>query len=272
MTKKDDLPAMMFYVGDWLKAPDIQCLSYELKGIWFEMLCFMWESNERGYLKYTNEELARLLRLPEDLLKQKLEQLFKRGIYSVRETDGAIYSRRMVRDQEIREIRKKAGSLGGKQTFAKKFAQAKTQANSEDEYETEIVNEIKENKVMDNPKIVKQEYFVDMLPIDSKQDFIETWNEWVDFRREIKKKLTKSTAKKQITFLLNQPNPIKCINQSIQNGWQGLFEVVDKSKPKPIEHTGRVVTTKEDNDWKKVLAENEKKIKEQGIWDGKINI
>lgn len=134
MTKKDDLPAMMFYVGDWLKAPDIQCLSYELKGIWFEMLCFMWESNERGYLKYTNEELARLLRLPEDLLKQKLEQLFKRGIYSVRETDGAIYSRRMVRDQEIREIRKKAGSLGGKQTFAKKFAQAKSQANTEDVY------------------------------------------------------------------------------------------------------------------------------------------
>ena len=38
MTKKDDLPAMMFYVGDWLKAPDIQCLDYETKGIWFEML------------------------------------------------------------------------------------------------------------------------------------------------------------------------------------------------------------------------------------------
>ena len=34
MAKKDDLPAMMFYVGDWLKAPDIQCLDYETKGIW----------------------------------------------------------------------------------------------------------------------------------------------------------------------------------------------------------------------------------------------
>lgn len=144
MTKKDDLPAMMFYVGDWLKAPDIQCLSYELKGIWFEMLCFMWESNERGYLKYTTEELARLLRLPEDLLKQKLEQLSKRGIYSVRESDGAIYSRRMVKDQSIREKRKKAGSLGGKKTFANKFAQAKIVANAEDEVANEDININKE--------------------------------------------------------------------------------------------------------------------------------
>jgi len=34
-------------------------------------------------------------------------------------------------------------------------------------------------------------------------------------------------------------------------------------KPEP---TGRVIN----NDWKKVLAENEKKLKEQGVWDGKL--
>lgn len=149
-TKKDDLPAMMFYVGDWLKAPDIQCLDYETKGIWFEMLCYMWESNERGYLKYNDEQLARLLRLPEVLLKQKLKQLLDFAIYSIRESDGAIYSRRMVKDQEIREMRKKAGSLGGKQTFARAKARAKVQQNTEDEYEVEdeVEYEVKKKKVM----------------------------------------------------------------------------------------------------------------------------
>jgi len=146
-SKKDDLPYMPFYVGDWLKAPDIQCLSYELKGLWFEMLCYMWESKERGVLikansaPYTIAEVSRLLRLPEVLLKQKLKQLLEFAIYSIRESDGAIYSRRMVKDQRIREIRKKAGSKGGKNSFASRFAQAKTQANSEDESETENVNE-----------------------------------------------------------------------------------------------------------------------------------
>lgn len=137
MDKKDDLPAMPFYVGDWLKAPDIQCLSYDLKGLWFEMLCYMWESTERGFLIYSKEELSRLLRISEDLLEQKLKQLLSKGIYSVREIDGAMYSRRMVRDQKIREIRTKAGSLGGRRTFANKFAQAKSIAQCEDANENE---------------------------------------------------------------------------------------------------------------------------------------
>ena len=137
--KKDDLPAMPFYVGDWLKAPDIQCLSYDLKGLWFEMLCYMWESKERGVLLYSFEELSRLLRLPEDLLKQKLKQIESKGIYSVRYNDGAIYCRRMVRDQEIREIRTIAGQKGGRRSFASRFAQANNQAKCVNENVIEIV-------------------------------------------------------------------------------------------------------------------------------------
>ena len=137
MNKKDDLPAMPFYVGDWLKAPDIQCLSYDMKGLWFEMLCYMWESSERGYLLYSREELSRLLRMNEDLLDQKLKQLLNKGIYSVRSHDGAIFSRRMVRDQEIRITRTKAGILGGRRSFALRFAQSKNQAECENENENE---------------------------------------------------------------------------------------------------------------------------------------
>lgn len=155
--KKDDLPAMPFYVGDWLKAPDIQCLDYELKGIWFEMLCYMWESRERGVLLYSKDELSRLLRLPEVLLEQKLKHLLEKGIYSIRESDGAIYSRRMIKDQKLREIRKKIGQIGGKRSFvsrfasrfASDFAQAKIQANAENENENENVKKeriVKERK------------------------------------------------------------------------------------------------------------------------------
>lgn len=150
-TKKDDLPAMPFYVGDWLKAPDIQCLSYELKGIWFEMLCFMWESKERGVILYSDEELSRLLRLPEDLLKQKLQQLYNKGIYSIRESDGAIFSRRMIKDQNIREIRKKSGQMGG---FATHFAKAKTLANSEDENEIENKAKTPKKRLYINTKFI----------------------------------------------------------------------------------------------------------------------
>lgn len=141
--KKDDLPYMPFYVGDWLKAPDIQCLPYELKGIWFEMLCYMWESKERGVLNYSKEELSRLLRMDLVLLEQKLNELLKFGIYSVRANDGAIFNRRMIKDQNIREKRQKAGKIGGKASFASRFAQSKSQANVDIDIdnENESINE-----------------------------------------------------------------------------------------------------------------------------------
>lgn len=60
-----------------------------------------------------------------------------------------------------------------------------------------------------------------------------SWEEWVVFRKEIKKTLTKSTINKQIIFLeKNKSDHIEIISQSIQNGWSGLFELKNKNTPK----------------------------------------
>lgn len=131
---------MPFYVGDWLKAPDIRALTPAAKGLWIDMLCFMWESPERGVLKLGNkvidrELLARMSGFARVLLDPLLDELLELGVYSVRE-DGAIFSRKMVKDEEIRQIRVNSGQKGG---FARVFAQAKHQAkikqNIEDEDE-----------------------------------------------------------------------------------------------------------------------------------------
>jgi len=53
------------------------------------------------------------------------------------------------------------------------------------------------------------------------------WEEWEQYQKEKKKKLTPSTAKKQIKFLGGRAGPeaVAIINQSITNGWTGLFEL-----------------------------------------------
>jgi len=135
-SKKDDLPYFPFYVGDWRKATDVQALPLETRAVWFEILCYMWESTERGYLTVNgkplqNGALARMIGLPEDLLEQNLKQILEFGVASLRESDGAMYSRRMVKDQELRLKRQKAGKIGGKASFASRFARAKSQANAQ---------------------------------------------------------------------------------------------------------------------------------------------
>lgn len=56
---------------------------------------------------------------------------------------------------------------------------------------------------------------------------LKAWEEWEQYMKEKKKKLTPSTAKKQIKFLGGRPENeiIEIINRSIEKGWQGLFEI-----------------------------------------------
>ena len=57
-------------------------------------------------------------------------------------------------------------------------------------------------------------------------DFRKAWSEWTEYRRESKKKLTKSTITRQLGSLakLGEDAAIASIDQSISNGWTGLFE------------------------------------------------
>lgn len=59
-------------------------------------------------------------------------------------------------------------------------------------------------------------------------DEVDTaWQDWLMYKKEKKQKLTPSTEKKQIEFLGGRAGPeiIAIINQSISNGWTGLFEL-----------------------------------------------
>ncbi len=73
---------------------------------------------------------------------------------------------------------------------------------------------------------------------------IKGWDEWVSYRAEIRKSLTPASVKKQVSLLENKPPDIQqaIINQSIQNGWTGLFELKgNMQNGQPQQHTGHAV-------------------------------
>jgi phage replication O-like protein O len=72
--------------------------------------------------------------------------------------------------------------------------------------------------------------FLDILPKHLHTiEFINAFEDWIKYRTSIRKKMKLLTIKKQIEFLSEQPNPIECIENSIRNQWQGLFEVKSKN-------------------------------------------
>ena len=48
MAKDKKLPALQFYPGDWRKDLGVQSLSFHDRGVWFEMLMLMHDSENRG--------------------------------------------------------------------------------------------------------------------------------------------------------------------------------------------------------------------------------
>lgn len=116
--RKGRLPAMMFYVGDWLKDPGLRAVSFAARGLWADMLCLMFDSPTRGVLRHPTgkavspEQIARMTGGSRDEVQGLLSELEECGVYSTTE-DGAIFSRRMVRDEQARAERAARGAEFG---------------------------------------------------------------------------------------------------------------------------------------------------------------
>lgn len=143
-SKKKDLPYMPFYVGDWLKCPEVRALTPDCRGLWFDLLCYMWESTERGVMvtpngrPYTDNEIVRMVGLDNQNSGIWLTTLLSEGVCS-RRPDGAVFSKRMVRDEQTRQIRRETGAKGGNPALLDK---AILNSDLNQKPESDIENEI----------------------------------------------------------------------------------------------------------------------------------
>jgi hypothetical protein len=116
-------PAFQFYPGDWLQDVSLRMCSVGARGLWIDMICLMHQGSDYGYLKVNHlpilpDNLARMCGATFDEVQGWLGELEKAGTFS-RDADGCIYSRRMIRDEEVRSARAAGGKLGGNPALKK---------------------------------------------------------------------------------------------------------------------------------------------------------
>lgn len=110
-------PASQYYWANWLSDTMLQTCSLPARGMWHEMNCLMHQCEPYGHL-YRNgkpmqpAQIANLVRVSESICKKLLAELEDAGVFS-RDAQGAIFSRRMVRDEAAREARAAGGHAGG---------------------------------------------------------------------------------------------------------------------------------------------------------------
>jgi hypothetical protein len=110
-------PSFQFYPGDWLNDVALRMVSAGARGLWIDMMCIMHQGSDYGYLKVNGKviltpNLARMTGSTSQEAEGYLSELEAAGVFS-RDEYGCIFSRRMIRDEKVREARAAGGSKGG---------------------------------------------------------------------------------------------------------------------------------------------------------------
>ncbi|CAB4159796.1 hypothetical protein UFOVP726_24 [uncultured Caudovirales phage] len=111
-------PAFQFYPGDWRNDLALRKCSLAARGMWVEIMCIAHECEPYGTLRHNGEplradDIAGLVGMcsPREA-KALIDELVRKGVAKL-DADGVIYSKRMVRDEEIRNARAEGGKAGG---------------------------------------------------------------------------------------------------------------------------------------------------------------
>lgn len=109
-------PAFQFYPADWRKDAALQSCSVAAQGLWINILCIAHECEPYGHLTIngrpmTSAQIGRLVGLSSKECGSLLDELQSAGVLD-RTSEGAIFSRRMVRDEDLRNRRASGGIEG----------------------------------------------------------------------------------------------------------------------------------------------------------------
>jgi len=118
-------PSFQFYPGDWLNDINLRSCSLSARGLWIDLICLMHQCPKYGHLMVNHKvipmvNLARMLGVNLTDLECWMEELECAGVFS-RNESGCIYSRRMIKDENLRNIRANNGKLGGNPTLKSEF-------------------------------------------------------------------------------------------------------------------------------------------------------
>ena len=108
-------PSFQFYPGDWLKDPALRACSSEARSLWIDLLCLMFECEERGVLAsggvpWTDDQISGAVSGDTHKNLLMLQELLRMGV-ARRNSATAIFSKRMILDEIKRKKWRKIKEL-----------------------------------------------------------------------------------------------------------------------------------------------------------------
>ena len=219
--------------------------AYAIITVWFKLLCMAGKMNNSGVfmmnnrVAYTDKMLATIFRMKESTVQLALQTFVQFGMVEI--IDGVItipnwnkhqsldaYEKKKQRDriyQAERRAAQKALVAESSDTSAdyKAIQSADVAVSDKDKEEDKEKDKKKTKEQKKEPKIFSDDPELNQAILS-----------FIDFRKSIKKPMT-DHAVDLLIKKLNEMSPsiedqIEIINQSIMNGWQGVFPLKDQGR------------------------------------------
>ena len=223
MTKR---PAFQFYPADFLVGTAI--LTPEETGIYIRLLCYQWTN---GGLINCVPILARLAACEDEGAVAAVMSLkFEQG------EDGKLYNKRLedVR-QEQEQYREKQRENAKKRWVGNATAMPPHDSGIEVASKRHMPNACSSSSPSPSNTSTKVEVGVEFPANLQSADFGAAWESYLAYRKSSRlKSLAPASIQAQLKNLsdMGHDEAIEAINQSIANGWQGIFPPKNK-KPAP---------------------------------------
>jgi uncharacterized protein YdaU (DUF1376 family) len=225
-------PAFQFYPNDWLSSTHITLMSPAEEGAYIRLLSIAWNSEDCG-LPDDDNVLSVLSRLGEGWFSgssQKVRQCFYIDA-------GRLYNKRLLKERQKQDEWLKKSSDAGKKSWQVRKKQGQMTQKGWAKVGSQMVQTIHEPK----PNSSSSSSSSSSKKNNTIPDFIssEAWFAFKDHRKLKRAPLTHRAEElilKKLEKWKNEHgwNPDDILNQSIENGWTGIFELKngDGFKPK----------------------------------------
>lgn len=227
--------------------------------IWFKLLTFAGKQNNNGVflmsnrIAYTDEMLSTIFRRDVNTVRMALNAFQQFGMIEI--VDNVITIPNWNKHQSLDAYEKKKTRdriYQAERRAAQKALVAKSSDKSSDTSSDIVVSE--EDKEKDKNKKKKKK---DIEPYSDDPELNQAILAFMEYRKSVKKPMTDHAVKLLITKLNGMsnyiPEQIEILNQSIVNGWQGIFPLKENQPVKQVYH--KQTKAEELDDFYKMAAE-----------------
>lgn len=234
-------PAFQFYPADWLSDMRVRMLPWASRGILIELLCYCWREE---WIPADSSAIAQLCGCHDLAIVEPCLQLFQPHPDDPSKlVHKRLQAERLKQDQH-REERSVSGRRGANSRWGREIKEnragvahgilADSSANG-----SAINQPMAKNGSSSSPSTSntssKEEVGVEFPANLKSADFGAAWESYLAYRKSSRlKSLAPASIQAQLRNLseMGHDEAIEAINQSIANGWQGIFPPKTK-KPAP---------------------------------------